>query len=78
MKNWMCVVGAVIGAPIVLGVIASVGIGLVWLLMKLPVEPPEWVGTVIIGSMAVFMVGGLLAIIGTELYDHCKKHWGLK
>ncbi len=77
MKKWMCVVGAVIGAPIVLGVIASVGVGLVWLLTKLS-ELPEWVETVIIGLMVVFMVGGLLAIIGTELYDHCKKHWESK
>ncbi len=71
MKKWMCVVGAVIGAPIVLGVIASGAGGVVWLLTKLP-EVPDWMGALIVGSLAVFVVGGVLAIIGTELYDHCK------
>ncbi len=77
MKKWMCVVGAVIGAPIVMGAMCAVAAGLVWLTTKVP-EPAEWVGFVIFGSLAGLMVSIALVEIGNGLYKHCKKHWGLK
>jgi hypothetical protein len=67
-KNWKCIIGATLLAPVVLTVLVAVTVGLIFLVHTFP----------IVFGLTLFIAGLLviLIMIWSCLYDHCvkKKH----
>ena len=71
-KNWKCIIGAILLAPVCLGIAVAMVVGLVWTVEKIPYnQVVEWIA---VGVAILFGLGG----IWIALFTHCKEHWSKK
>ena len=66
MKNWKCVIGATVLAPVSVAVLGGLSWGLIWLVLNKPTASRIFLGLVAIGYVA---------FAWELLYNHCKKYW---
>ena len=72
MKNWKCIIGATVLAPICAAIGLMIGYSGIWILENVPIVK------YIIFVVAVIVCLGILFLIWLALFDHCKKHWQKK